>query len=81
MAQCPMTPALVEQSVEIGEVSKHSKPFNSATRLVMLKARADCSLAFGVEPKADPRFHFMDAGETRFYGVKPGHRVAVVRSL
>jgi len=74
----PMVPAISEQFVEIGLKSVQVEKFRDQTRLIMVRAEAACHLAFGENPEASPELHGMGAGETRFYGVTPGVRMAVV---
>lgn len=74
----PMVPPAEEQYVEITTKSTTSEVWSKFTKFIFVKADADCSLAFGEQPVADPDFHRLDAGETRWYGVQEGHRLAVV---
>ncbi len=74
----PEAPPLAEWSIEIGVSSNQSKPFPHDTKFISVKAGAACCLAFGKDPVADAGFHPLDAGETRWYGVYPGHKIAVI---
>ncbi len=74
----PETPPLAEWSLEIGIESNQSKPFPEMAKFICVTAKAACCLAFGKDPTASPEFHPLEAGETRWYGVYPGHKVAVV---
>ncbi len=74
----PETPPLAEWSLEIGIESNQSKPFPETAKFIHVKAGAPCCLAFGKAPMADPHYHPLDAGEVRWYGVYPGHRIAVI---
>ena len=73
----PETPPLAEWSLEIGVDSNQSEPFPEFAKFISVKAMSACCLAFGKDPKADHHFHPMDAGELRWYGVYPGHKIAV----
>lgn len=78
----PMTPPLAELQVEIvGFQSKQSDQFPDGAHFVMVKPEVACALAFGENPKAKPDTHPLDAGEIRWYGVTPGHRIAVIERL
>lgn len=69
---------LQEDSVEVTSESLQSKPFPKYAAFIMVKADAPCSLAFGADPVASPEYHFMEAGELRYYGVQPDERLAVI---
>jgi len=73
-----MEPAIAAQGVSIGASSTASSAFNGNTRFVLLHTDAICSVAFGVSPTAVATANRMGAGESRFYGVLPGHKVAVI---
>jgi len=77
-APAPLMPPLAEQVVAIGLTSVQSAAFSSSTTLIMVHADADCHLAFGDDPTADATLHQMGSGETRFYGVVPGSKIAVI---
>lgn len=76
----PLTqePALAEQSVTIAGASAQSAAFNAATKYVMIHTDVACSVLFGANPTAVAASKRMAAGETRFHGVTPGHKVAVI---
>jgi hypothetical protein len=77
----PLTPSVAEQSIEIEMVSKTSEPFKPQTRFILVHTEAACSIAFGLTPEADQRFHKLGPGETRYYGINPGDCLAVVGHL
>lgn len=70
-----------EQNVAIGAISAQSQPLNSATRYVLLNMDEACSLAYGLNPVANPAFHRCGPNETRFYGATSGNRIAVVQNV
>lgn len=76
----PMAPSLLEDSVEITHDSLQSKVFPKYTSFIMIKADAPCSITVGKDPYADPRYHFLEGGEVRYYGVEPGFQIAVINS-
>lgn len=71
-------PAVAEQEISIGGSSTPSQPFSPRTNFIMVHAAAVCALAFGDNPSATATRHRLGAGETRFYGVSPGQRLAVI---
>jgi hypothetical protein len=77
----PLAPGIAEQAIEIGVESGQSQKFKGQSRFVMLKAEAACHLAFGEEPRATTEFHYVAAGEVRFYGIHPHHKLAVIAPL
>ena len=84
--QAPAVPAKREQRLEITAGSQVSEPFPSATRFIMVHATEACCLAFGPSTKdkpltADPRYHEMGGGETRYYGVGEGDCIAVIMAI
>lgn len=80
-AQAPSMPPVTEQRLAIGGASTPSAAFNANTKFVMLHTDAICSLAWtsdGSNPVAVATAQRMNAGETRFYGVNPNYKVAVI---
>lgn len=77
----PMTPPGQEQSIEIDVTSIQSKPFKDTTRFICVHTESSCALAFGTDPIASPDLHGLGTGETRFYGVQPNHKIAVIGAL
>ena len=76
----PMTPPVAEQHIAIGAGSLPSAAFNADTAFVMVNCDATCSLAWGAAPVAVATAQRMAANETRFYGVVPGQKVAVIEN-
>ena len=74
-------PPQQEQSVKITSESKQSKMFKPTTKFIMVHNEESCCLAFGKEPTASPLYHMLSVGETRFYGVQPSHKLAVIGTL
>lgn len=71
-------PALASQTVAIGGGSVQSAAFNTNTRFVRLHTDAICSVEFGANPTATSSKARMAANQTEFFGVKGGHKVAVI---
>jgi hypothetical protein len=80
--QAPVAPPLATQRVAIGGASTASAAFNAGTKFILLHTDAICSIAFnaigGADPTAVATAQRMNANETRFYGVYPGCKVAVI---
>lgn len=74
----PMAPPLSEVFVDITHESIASDPFPQYTHFISIRTEADCAVAFGEDPVADPEFHHIEPGERLFYGVRAGHRIAVI---
>lgn len=74
----PYMPPIAEQTVAISGASTQSAAFNTNTRFILVNCDATCSLAFGPNPSAVLTAHRMPANETRFYGVNPGDKIAVI---
>lgn len=76
----PMTPPITEQILDITHKSIASYPFPQHSTFICIKAEADCCIAFGIEPEADPKYHFVQEGERLFYGIREGQQIAVIDS-
>lgn len=74
----PKMPPVAEQTKAIGGASAASNAFTTRTRFIQLHTDAICSVAFGDAPVATTSNQRLAAGETRFYGVVPGQKVAVI---
>lgn len=74
----PQEPSIAEQSVAIGGTSTQSSAFNAKTKFVRLHTDAICSVMFGANPTAVITAKRMAAGQTEFFGVRPGDEVAVI---
>jgi len=81
----PQLPGVAEQAVAIAAGSTPSAPFNARTRYVLINADAVCSLAWaandGSVPTANVGAQRMGQNETRFIGVTPGGRLAVIANV
>lgn len=71
-------PAIASQQVAIGGVSAQSNAFNSATEFVRVHTDEPVRIAFGSNPTAASTSMRMSAGATEYFGVKAGHKVAVI---
>lgn len=75
----PQTPALAQQVIDFAGTSLQSAAFNANTRFVRLHTDGVCHVLFGANPTATTSNARMDAGQTEYFGVVPGHRVAVIQ--
>lgn len=76
--QAAQQPPIAEQTVAISGSSSTSAAFNAATVLVRLHTDAICSIEFGNAPAAGTTDARMAAGQTEYFGVTPGMKVAVI---
>lgn len=74
----PEEPALAEQQVAIGGSSDQSSAFNDSAKLIMVHTDAICHIAIGSDPTASTSTKRMPADQTLFFGVQPGHKIAVI---
>lgn len=74
----PQEPSIAEQAVAIGGSSTPSSAFNAQTKFVRVHTDVICSVAFGVSPTAVITAKRMAAGQTEFFGVRPGDKIAVI---
>lgn len=71
-------PPLAEQTVAIGGTSTQSAVFNAKTKSIRVHTDAICSIAVGTSPTATATTMRMVAGQTEYFAVTPGHRLAVI---
>jgi hypothetical protein len=71
-------PSIATQTLSITGASLQSAAFNDETRYVEIHTDAICSISFGVNPTATTSHKRMAANQTQFFGVVPGHKVAVI---
>lgn len=71
-------PAVVVQKIAIGAGSIQSAAFNEKTTFVAINVDATCSIAFGDNPTATVAGSRIPADGTMYFGVFPGHKVAVI---
>lgn len=77
-AQAAPQPAAAEQTVAIGGSSAQSAAFGATTNYLRLHADAICSVKFGANPTATAASARMAAGQTEYFIVSPGMKVAVI---
>lgn len=77
----PQVPPLFEEGILIELTSNQSMPFPEQATFIMVRPDIACCLAFGPDPLAEAGIHPVDARERMWYGVFPGHRIAVIEYL
>lgn len=78
MGQVPKEPRVTSQSVTF-TTSTQSNAFNAKTRVVRVHTDTACYIEFGADPTAiTVTSTKMAANQTEYFGVEPGHKVAVV---
>lgn len=73
-----LAPPIASQTVAIGGSTTPSAAVNTATRYVRLHTDAICSVTFGTAPTAASTDMRMAAGQTEYFAVSPGTKVAVI---
>jgi hypothetical protein len=71
-------PSIATQKISISGTSAQSAAFQSTTRFIRAHTDAICSVAFGLNPTATASDARMVAGQTEFWGVAAGQKVAVI---
>lgn len=79
-------PPVAEQTLAIGGSSASSSAFNTSTRFVRVETDAICAIAFGSAPTAAAAVGTgtasgtlrMNANTVEYFGVSPGHKIAVI---
>lgn len=74
-------PPIAEQVLAIGATSAAcTNGFNAATRFICLTALADCHIQIGATPVATTSLFPLTSGQSHYFGVTPGHKVAVIQA-
>lgn len=77
--QAAITPALANQAIAISASSSQSAAFTSATTMIRVHCDADCWLSIGgTNPTATTSMLPLAAGETEYFLVTPGDKLAVI---
>ncbi len=75
----PQNPVVAKQAfITSSGSSQQSAAFSGATRFIEYHSDGICSIDIGADPIADVNYRRMAANETRFEGVEPGHKLAVI---
>lgn len=71
-------PAGVVQQINVTASSQQSAAFQANTGLIRIKTDMACRIAVGTNPTADGTSLLLAAGDTEYFGVTPGHKLAVI---
>lgn len=71
-------PVVVPQVVAVGGASVQSTAMNAKTQFVRLKTDLRCAVRAGADPTAVTTDVILDAGDTEYFVVGPGHKIAVI---
>lgn len=71
-------PPLAEQTVAIGGASAQSSAFGASTRIIRVHTDAICSVLVGADPTATAAKKRLAAGQTEYFAVAPGAKIAVI---
>lgn len=75
-----MEPGIANIQVAIGGSSAQSAAMDNNTRFVRVHTDAACRIAFGANPTAAATSQRMAAGQTEYFGVRGGEKIAVITS-
>ena len=71
-------PALAEQKITISGTSAQSSAFNAKTRMIRVHTSEVCSILVGSNPTATVSTARLAAGQTEYFEVTPGDKIAVI---
>ena len=73
-----VAPPVTDQTVAIGGASAQSSAFATNTRVIRVHTDAICSILIGANPTATATKGRLAAGQTEYFVVKPGDKIAVI---
>jgi hypothetical protein len=76
--QAPQAPPISEQTVAIGGSPTQSTQFPAGTQTIRVHTDSICSIAVGNSPTATTSNMRMIAGQTEYFVVNPGDKIAVI---
>lgn len=74
-AECP---PLADQTVSIGGGSLQSAAFNDGTKFIRVHTDTNCSVLVGANPTATTGKLRIAAGQTEYFSVQGGQKIAVI---
>jgi hypothetical protein len=77
-AAAAMFPVIAFQQVAIGAGTVQSTTFNDATRFIRVQAEGIACIDIGQNPTATAAKLRLTAGQTEYYGVSPGWKLACI---
>lgn len=76
--QCPVMPPVVQQTVAITGASVQSSAFATGSRFIRVHTDAICSIAINTNPTATATSMRLAAGQTEYFGIAGGQKIAVI---
>lgn len=73
-------PSSGNSQIPISAVSAKSAAMKEGTRFIRVHTDVNCRIAFGSDPAASGASQRMVGGQTEYFGVIPGIKVAVITS-
>jgi hypothetical protein len=73
----PLEPAIAEHSIDLGAVSKQSRPFHPETVLLKLTADADCKISIGPDADATNSVRHLAAGREIILAIIPNSKLKI----
>lgn len=71
-------PAVASQTIAIAGSSAQSSAFNVATRFIRVTTDIACHIAVAANPTATTSLLRMGPDAVEYFGVTPGHKIAVI---
>lgn len=76
-AGLPKTPSVANQTVTYTTTTQ-SNAFNSLTNYIRFVSTSNCHILINADPTATTSTTYVPAGAVEYFGVTPGHKIAVV---
>jgi hypothetical protein len=73
----PLEPAIAEHAIDLGAVSKQSRPFHPETVLLKLTADADCKISIAPDPDATNSVRHLAAGRDQILAIVPNSKLKI----
>lgn len=77
-AQMVVQPSVTVQNVAIAGASAQSAAFNANTNIIRINTDAICAVLVGSSPTALTSSTRLVVGQTEYFGVKAGDKIAVI---
>ena len=74
-------PAIAQHTVAVTVGSVQSNVFGASTKFIRVHTDVICSYNFGANPTATAATPRLAANSTEFFGVRAGHRVAIITNV
>lgn len=81
-AQAPKEPAVVRQTpIGISGSPTASAVFGNSSNMIRVNVDSTCSILIGPAAVASTNFGRMQAGQTEYFCVQPGHQLSVIANV